>query len=157
MNAYKSRPLKYPWPSMLYTLALLIALGLHRLFPLQVVNEGRTWLQILGVLLFVAGLALIFWALRKLLHHRTSILSTRRTSHLVTSGPFRLTRNPVYLGYALVMLALGLIASCAWMIAASLITATLIHLYVIRREEKHLLARFGFEFERYCRRTRAWI
>ena len=157
MNAYRSRPLKYPWPSTLYIVALLAAFGLQKVFPLEIMQGGRLWLQFGGGLLFTFGMVLIVWALKTLLQHRTSILSTRSTSHLVTSGPFRLTRNPVYLGYTLAILALGMLMGCAWTIAASILTAAVIHLYVIRREEQHLLARFGFDFERYCRRTRAWI
>ena len=39
----------------------------------------------------------------------------------------------------------------------ALVAAVATHFYVIRKEEMHLLARFGYEFERYCRRTRVWI
>ena len=46
-------------------------------------------------------------------------------------------------------------SSLSYLNVPAIISAAVTHLYVIRREEKHLLARFGFEFERYCRRTRA--
>jgi protein-S-isoprenylcysteine O-methyltransferase Ste14 len=157
MNAYRSRPLKYPWPSIVYVTALCSAYALHRIYPLAVLDNQRFWLWTAGGFAFLLGISLIFWALKTLLRHHTSVLSTRSTAHLVTSGPFRLTRNPVYLGYTLIMLSLGLMTGSFWLIAASVVSGALIHLYVIRREEKHLLARFGFEFERYCRRTRAWI
>ena len=157
MNAYRSRPLTYPWPSTFYILALGAAFGLQTFFPLQIMPSGRIWLLLAGGLLVILGPALIISALRALMHHHTSILSTRSTNHLVTSGPFRLTRNPVYLGYTLTILGVGLLTACPWTIAAAMMTAALIHVFVVRREEKHLLARFGFDFERYCRRTRAWI
>jgi protein-S-isoprenylcysteine O-methyltransferase Ste14 len=157
MNAYRSRPLKYPWPSILYVAALCSAFALQKMYPLAILDDQRFWLRATGGLTFLVGISLIFWALKTLFRHRTSVLSTRSTAHLVTSGPFRLTRNPVYLGYTLIVLSLGLMTGSFWLIGASVVSAALIHLYVIRREEKHLLARFGFEFERYCRRTRAWI
>lgn len=157
MNAYRNRPLKYPWPSMLYIAALAVAFGLQKLFPLQMPLDGGIWLRLGGALLLISSVALVAWALKTLLQHQTSILSTRPSSYLVTSGPFRLTRNPVYLGYALMILAVGLLMSCSWTIGASILTAALIQHYVIRREEQHLLARFGYDFEHYCRRTRAWI
>lgn len=157
MNAYRNRPLKYPWPSTLYIAALAVAFSLQKLFPLHMPMDGRIWLKLLGALLLLSGVALVIWALKTLLQHQTSILSTRPSSFLVTSGPFRLTRNPVYLGYTLIILASGLLLSCSWTIGASILTAVLIQYYVVRREEQHLLARFGFDFEHYCRRTRAWI
>ena len=78
-------------------------------------------------------------------------------SHLVTSGPYRFSRNPVYLGYALVMLGAGLVTGSLWLVAGTVVTVAVTHAWIVRSEEKHLLARFGFEFECYCRRTRPWI
>ena len=101
--------------------------------------------------------ALVVWGYAKLIRHRTALLSSSPTTHLVTSGPYRFTRNPVYLGYTLAMLGGGLFLGNYWMAVIAALTALVTHAWIIRSEEKHLLARFGFEFECYCRRTRAWI
>ena len=55
------------------------------------------------------------------------------------------------------MLGAGLFLGNFWMAIIAAFTAIITHAWIIRSEEKHLLARFGFEFECYCRRTRAWI
>ncbi|MBL0375081.1 isoprenylcysteine carboxylmethyltransferase family protein [Rhizobium sp. KVB221] len=157
MNAYRIRPLKYPWPPVFYVVAVAVALGISKFVPLHIVEQKRLWLQACGATLFLIGVGIALWAFLTLLSHHTSVLSTSACNRLVTCGPFRVTRNPIYLGYTLVTLSLGLITANGWIIAAAIISAAVTHLYVIRREEKHLLARFGFEFERYCRRTRAWI
>jgi protein-S-isoprenylcysteine O-methyltransferase Ste14 len=157
MNAYRVKPLKFPWTPVVYAVAVLLALVLHRINPLEIAPDWAMPGQGLGVLCAAAGVWLVAWGYAKLLRYRTALLSSSPTTHLVTSGPYRYTRNPVYLGYTLAMLGAGLVTGNLWMTVIAALTAVLTHAWIIRSEEKHLLARFGFEFECYCRRTRAWI
>ena len=55
------------------------------------------------------------------------------------------------------MIGGGLMTGNLWIVISAALTAIVTHAWIIRSEERHLLARFGFEFECYCRRTRAWI
>lgn len=157
MNAYQKRPLKYSWTPVLYLTAVLLAGWLNMILPAEIFGQARALPLVAGIAIMLAAIAIGIWALKALLESGTTTRATRPASHLVTSGPFRFSRNPIYLGYTLVTLSLGLISGNGWYLAAALLTAVLTHAWVIRREERHLLARFGFEFERYCRRTRAWI
>ena len=157
MNAYRIRPLKYPWPTVFYLVAVLAALGLERILPLNLPEHRQLLLQISGAIIGLSGFYLIFWASITLYRHRTAMLSNRSAARLVICGPFRFTRNPIYLGYTLLTLGTGLFTGIGWIAIAAIAAATATHLYVIRKEEMHLLARFGYEFERYCRRTRVWI
>lgn len=157
MNAYRIRPVKYPWPTFFYIIAILAAYGLQRIAPLTLPDRHVLLLQILGGAMGLFGAYLVIWATIMLFRSRTALLSSRSAARLVIAGPFRYTRNPIYLGYTLLTIGCGIYADNGWIIMAALIAATLTHLYVIRKEEMHLLARFGYEFERYCRRTRVWI
>ena len=157
MNAYRVKPMKFPWTPVVYLVAVFVALVLHRINPLEIVADWLLPLQALGVISAAVGIWLVFWGYAKLLRYRTALLSSSPTTHLVTSGPYRYTRNPVYLGYTLAMLGAGLFTGNLWMSVIAALTAVVTHAWIIRSEEKHLLARFGFEFECYCRRTRAWI
>ena len=157
MNAYRVKPMKFPWTPVVYLAAVLLALALQRTIPLQIAPGRALLLEVAGVAIAGAGIWLVLWGYTKLIRHRTALLSSSPTTHLVTSGPYRFTRNPVYLGYTLAMLGSGLLLANFWMAIIAALTAIVIHAWIIRSEEKHLLARFGFEFECYCRRTRAWI
>jgi len=157
MNAYRVKPMKFPWTPVVYLVAVFVALVLHRINPLEIAADWLLPLQALGVISAAVGIWLVFWGYAKLLRYRTALLSSSPTTHLVTSGPYRYTRNPVYLGYTLAMLGAGLFTGNLWMSVIAALTAVVTHAWIIRSEEKHLLARFGFEFECYCRRTRAWI
>ena len=157
MNAYRVKPLKFPWTPVVYLAAVALALLFGRISPMEIDAAWRLLMQALGVSGAAAGIWLVFWGYANLIRYRTALLSSSTTSHLVTSGPYRFTRNPVYLGYTLVMLGAGFFTGNLWMVLASAMTAAITHAWIVRSEEKHLLARFGFEFECYCRRTRAWI
>lgn len=157
MNAYRVRPLNFPWTPFVFAAAILIAIALDRVFPLELMDGWHVTFFVTGTIASALALWLGLWGFVKLYQGGTALLSSSPATHLVTSGPYRFTRNPVYLGYTLGTLGAGMITCNAWLIAAAIVTAGITHAWIIRREERHLLARFGFEFERYCRRTRAWI
>jgi protein-S-isoprenylcysteine O-methyltransferase Ste14 len=95
--------------------------------------------------------------MKTLIERHTAVLPHRRSSHLVTCGPFRLTRNPIYLGYTIMMVGCGLITLNPWFFIMASLAVALTTAFAVRNEELHLLSRFGFEFERYCRTTSRWI
>lgn len=158
MNAYRLRPLNFPWPPLLYGAAFVAAILLDHMVgrvPVAVMTGPLTWLA--GGLTAVFALTLDIWAVRTLMEFHTTIMPHRCACRLVTTGPFRFTRNPIYLGYTLMMIALGLLTGNPWFFLAAPAAAVATTLMAIRCEEMHLLARFGVDFERYCRRTRRWI
>ena len=158
MNAYRLKPLKYPWPPLLYGLAIAAALLLERYVGLlpSVPSDGYLFWTI-GGLLVVIAVTLDVWAIRTLLVSHTTVMPNRCAQRLVTNGPFRLTRNPIYLGYTLMTIAFGFLTGNSWFFVAAAAAAVVTTMVAIRCEEMHLLARFGIDFERYCQQTRRWI
>lgn len=157
MNAYRTKPLSFPWPPLLYGMAALMALVLVRVYPITVTHE-RGWLSwVSGAALILSAVFLDFWAIKTLLDRHTAVLPHRCATCLVTCGPFRFTRNPIYLGYTLVMIGVGLMTLNPWFFIMAIVAVALTTLIAVRNEERHLLSRFGFEFERYCRQTARWI
>ena len=157
MNPYRQKPLRYPWPPVIYASVLLTAWMAHKIEPLAMGWANPFWMKSAGIALLVTGVALDIWAIATLYRHHTTALPNRCAQYLVTCGPFRISRNPTYLGYTLAALGLGAFFDNGWMVAGALISAMITHAVVIRREEMHLLARFGYDFERYRRSTRSWL
>lgn len=157
MNAYRNKPLKFPWPPVVYGLAVLAALALGRYFPMEAGSQAGTVQFVAGCILIATGIGLDLWAVKTLLENHTTVMPHRCTTRLVTSGPFHLTRNPIYLGYTLLMAGLGLVLHNPWFLVTGIIAIALTTVYSIRKEERHLLSRFGFEFELYCRNVTRWI
>lgn len=157
MNAYRIKPLRFPWAPVYYLAAGLTAAGCGAFLPMSNVRHGHVLALSVGLLLALTGVSLVVWAIGVLLSHRTPVLPIASARHLVTCGPFRISRNPIYLGYTLVLAALALGTENVWFAIFGIAAAVATNLVAVKAEEKHLLARFGIEFERYCQRTRRWI
>jgi protein-S-isoprenylcysteine O-methyltransferase Ste14 len=140
-------------PCCLWALPLLaILLNLASPFPLEFAGS-RT----LGILLIAAALGIDLWAMRTLHEAKTTIMPHRGSSHLVANGPFGYSRNPIYLANMVLLAGMGFVSMNAWFVLLAPVDGVLTHLLAIRREELHLLARFGYQFEDYCRKVRRWI
>ncbi|AVA21667.1 methyltransferase family protein [Rhizobium sp. LEGMi198b] len=157
MNAYRSKSLSFPWPPLIYSLAVITALYLNQDYPVRMSYLGALIAWGIGALLTVVAVTLNVWAVKTLFESGTTVLTQRCTAHLVTKGPFRFSRNPTYLGYTLLTAGLGLVIGNLWFVTMAAVAAALTTPLVIRCEEMHLLSRFGCEFEFYCKRTRRWI
>jgi protein-S-isoprenylcysteine O-methyltransferase Ste14 len=157
MNAYRAKPLTYPWPPVLYAVAMLVAVALGRLAPISVVHSNGWVPWLAGFILIALAVSLDIWAMKTLIERHTAVLPHRCSSHLVTCGPFRFTRNPIYLGHTTIMVGCGLVTLNPWFFITASLSVAVITAFAIRNEELHLLSRFGFEFERYCRATSRWI
>ena len=157
MNAYRMKPLAFPWPPLLYALALTAAFLLQAHAPLAVAENHVLAARVVGGVLIASAIALDIWAMRTLLDCHTTIMPNRCSTYLVTSGPYRFTRNPIYLGYTLATAGIGLVLLNPWCLVVAIPAALATHLVAVRREELHLLSRFGIDFERYCHATARWI
>jgi len=151
----KSRPNAIPWPPLIYTVACLCGVLLERSVPTGVLLPR--WLVIAGRALMALGLGLDFWAMATMMLARTNILPNRTAGHLVTSGPFAFTRNPIYLGNTLLMLGIGLAWGAPWFLPLGFVAAFLVEKLAIRREEAHLAIRFGPEWASYSATTPRWL
>ncbi len=132
-----------------------MGLLLDHLVPLPPLPRGPS--RILSALLVVPGLGLTLWSLWLFLRARTSPLPMRPATALVRSGPYRWTRNPMYLGLLLLYLGVALLFDVTWALILAPAVVILVGILVIRREEKYLEARFGEEYRRYMGAVRRWI
>lgn len=95
-----------------------------------------------------------------MLHFRrakTSMVPMKPTTALVTSGPYRLTRNPMYLGMAVLYVALALALGVIWALAVLPFVIFAVDRLVIAREEPYLERKFGEQYRQYKGRVRRWV
>lgn len=158
MTAVETRPNTLPWPPIVYVAAVAAAIVLNWLVPLPWIPGP------LGELLFAVGwlvvggaLAIDITAMRTMARAKTTIMPHRGSDHLVTSGPFSFTRNPIYLGNTMLMIGIGLIAGIAWFILLAPVAAFVTQKLAIEREERHLEIRFGKKYRDYAKKVRRWI
>jgi len=144
-------------------LVYLAAFGLgglaDRLWPWPLAESWAVLdaLRWAGFAALAAGLALDSWSLLHFLRARTSALPFRPASAIVARGPYRFTRNPMYLGMTLTLAGVGLLLGRTWILLAALAGALVMDRYAVRREERYLERRFGAEYVDYARRVRRWL
>ncbi|SEO43276.1 Protein-S-isoprenylcysteine O-methyltransferase Ste14 [Salinihabitans flavidus] len=136
--------------------ALVLAWVQAEHFPLGL-SFGGGWADLAGGLLAGGGIVLMLLAVYEMRRQRTTVVPHRDADHLVTSGIFSRSRNPIYLGDMLVLL--GLILTWDAVLSLPLVP---IFLWVIERrfvipEENRLRRKFRADFARYCEKTRRWL
>lgn len=131
----------------------LAGLALGRLLPVGL----PLVLRALGWFLIGAGVALMLWAAMTMRRARTTVMPGRQPDALVTDGPFRFSRNPIYLGDLILLGGLMLSVSAPMGLMVLPGFAYLLQSRFIRHEEKVILAKFGADFESYKARVRRWL
>lgn len=148
-------------PPFVYLLAFLVFYWVDRaLLPVGLGRlsggDGRV-ATIAGGCVLGLGLALDAWSLGRFWRAGTSALPFRPASRFVAVGPYRFTRNPMYLGITLGVIGLGFLLDSAWVLLAAFVGAAAIHAFVIPREERYLERRFGTSYLDYKQRVRRWL
>lgn len=150
------RPATLVLPPLPYALALYAAWRLDReVWPLPL-DLGAVG-PVLGWLLVGGGLFLFAWTLFTFWRHHTTVNPYQAASSLVQDGPFRFSRNPIYVGDWLIFAGVMLLLHTLWPLAFAPLVWLIIRFGVIRHEEVHLEALFGEAFVAYKRRVRRWL
>ena len=143
-------------PALGLLLGLLAGVGLDFLRPLP----GTPWSLDLrlgfGLPPLLVSLALAGWGLFSLRAARTPFEPGHTPRALVVAGPFRFSRNPLYLAQILLLAGLGLTAF-PWLLPIAVLQFLLLDRVAIPREEQALAATFGEDFASYCASVRRWI
>jgi protein-S-isoprenylcysteine O-methyltransferase Ste14 len=142
-------------PPLIYAVGLGLGFGLDALLPEATlpppVRIG------LGGALLLAALGLLRWWIGSFRRARTPIPPNQPTTALVTDGPFRLTRNPAYLAFALMFAGIALLADAPWALLPLPAVLVLMQEGVIKREEQYLERRFGQQYLDFKARRRRWV
>jgi protein-S-isoprenylcysteine O-methyltransferase Ste14 len=149
-----SAGVKFP-PPFVYAAAVVGGLLVNRRWPIAI--GGGMLRDVIGGVLVALWLALTFGSIGLFWRRHTSIIPNRPASTLVAAGPYRFTRNPMYVGLALLTAALGILLDTWWPILLLVPALVFIRVAVIAREEEYLRRRFGAEYEAYRRQVRRWI
>ena len=130
-------------------------LGRQLEFEIDGAGAGVVQLAI-GVALIGVGLGLVGWTFRVLAAAGTTFRPDRAPTALVTTGPFRWTRNPIYLGLTAMYFGAALVTNRAWPIVLLPLVLLVLTSAVVHREETYLRETFP-EYDPYARRVRRWL
>ena len=122
--------------------------------PLSIASVATRWI---GVLLAVAFVLWNGWTLWVMATNGTAVLPGGATTLILQSGPFRLSRNPLYVGLVALNVAVALLAHSFWALVFVPIGVVALSWGAIRPEERYLSRKFGAEYETYRARVRRWL
>ena len=145
------------FPPLIYIVALGLGFLLQWLVPLSAGEGWRLAVGVLGYVLIAVGLALMGSAVGLFLRAGTTPNPTQPTTTLVFRGPYRFTRNPMYVGNALVTAGIGLAAHTWWPLVMAIVASAVVRRVVIAREERYLEQKFGASYVEYTKRVRRWL
>lgn len=155
MRDHARRPATLIPPPVVYAVALFAAWGLQREWPLPLelgsYARGITWLLV-GI-----GLAGSLWAVWAVWKNRTTVNPYKAANALVTDGPFRYSRNPIYVSDWFIYAGVTVWLHSLWPLPLALLVYLVMRHWVIAHEEAHLAARFGEDYRDYCARVPRWL
>lgn len=144
-------------PPVLYATGLVIGLVLHALLPIHIASSSGSVVRGAGIALMVIGVLLSASVMRVFGAAGTPVPPYRPTARLVFSGPYRYSRNPDYIGQALLYVGIALVANSWWPLFMLPVVLFVVQRFVVEREERYLEAKFGEEYREYKARVRRWL
>jgi protein-S-isoprenylcysteine O-methyltransferase Ste14 len=141
-------------PPVYFLAGLASIFVLNRWAPVRELLPG--WLALVGLMPLALGIALGFSATTRFHRAGTPLRPGTLMTAFVQEGPYRFTRNPMYLGMTLILLGVALFVGSASPLLVPPAFLALIHLVFVRREERWMEEAFGESYRAYCRRTRRW-
>jgi len=143
-------------PPLAWGLAVIAGLALDWFVPLRFLPAGLP-ARVIGVIVFVVALVLFAWAIVTIIRAGSNVPGNRPTTTIVAGGPYRFTRNPIYLGMFLGLIGLAIAFDSLWLLLMLVPFALVIRYAVVAREEAYLERKFGDVYRGYCARVRRWL
>ncbi|WP_330083871.1 isoprenylcysteine carboxylmethyltransferase family protein [Methylocystis iwaonis] len=151
-------PARAPWPPILIALTILAGLAFDRASGGALAGlVAFPGAPLLGGVIIALALANDIWCAQAFARHKTTILPHRAAAHLVTDGPFRWSRNPIYISHVAVVLGVGLLIGSPFTVLLTPLLAFGLQKLAVEPEERHLAAKFGNDYRAYMARTRRWL
>tara|TARA_B100000941_G_scaffold214334_1_gene157584 strand:- start:1462 stop:1917 length:456 start_codon:yes stop_codon:yes gene_type:complete len=139
-------------------LVTMLCIGIIYLFEIQI-EYSHPNLKTVGIIFLILGLIIIFLAVLKFIKTKTTVDPTRphKTSNLVITGIYKITRNPMYLGMLFLIIAYAIYNNN--IIGCIIIPVFIFYInkFQIEPEEIEMRKKFGESFENYCKKVNRWL
>jgi protein-S-isoprenylcysteine O-methyltransferase Ste14 len=144
-------------PPLFYVLIFIAAVFIQKRIPIPDKLFRSPAIKIVGVILLIAALFFLVRSLRQFLLTKNTLILIKPASSLQTTGVYGMTRNPMYVGLAIVYLGIACLIGNWWNIILFPVLFFIVQEYIIKREEKYLQLEFGQEYSDYKRTVRRWL
>lgn len=142
-------------PPFIYVGAIALGLLLHFVWPVRLVSRAVS--MPLGGTVVLVAVALFLYAVRTLRTAGTPVPGNRPTTTIVRTGPYRWSRNPIYLSFSLLQFGVACWVNSPWLLVTLIPAVALMSFVVIPREEHYLETRFPSDYWPYKTSVRRWL
>ncbi len=142
-------------PPLIFLFSILLGLGFNTLWPVEIFPQAVEFP--VGMFIVVVAVVIFAFSVRKFIKADTPLPPYKPTVLIVRTGPYRYSRNPIYLSMTLLQIGIGIWADNVWILVMLIPALCTMHYGVIAREEKYLEKKFGDEYMNYKRSVRRWI
>lgn len=142
-------------PPLIYLIGFVAGVLLEQIIPFS--DPPRAAASVAGFVVVVMGIALSSASVGRFRKASTSVIPNQPAKTLITSGPYRFSRNPMYVALALAYVGSALIVRMFWPLITLLPVMAMVDRYVVRKEERYLESAFGEEYRRYRASVRRWL
>ncbi len=129
---------------------------LGRVFPVPLAPSNDT-AHALGMSFVIVAFGLFLWSVSTFRGFGERVMPEAETETLVQSGPYRYSRNPIYVAMAMLIVGAGLWTHNAWHLVLLCLCISVMHVGVVLREEAYLLEKLGPEYRDYCERVNRYL
>ena len=158
MNADSAHKSRWEIGEVVFGIPFLVSMAIHFFVPFSLPQGILSQVLIpVGIVLIVIGIGLVVLARREFADFRQPTDPGHPTSKVVKTGVFAISRNPLYLGSALVLLGIALTLNMLWALVMLLLSIVLCHYVLIVPEEQYLTAKFGDEYKEYMTSVHRWL
>src|SRR5258706_15242916 len=157
MENKKDSPGVYIPPPLFYVLTFLVAVFVQKKIPIDDSLFHLQITKIIGILFLVISLFFLVTSLIKFFQSKNTLILIKPASSLQTNGIYSTSRNPMYVGLAIVYLGITCLIGNWWNIILFPLLLLIVQEYIIKREEKYLELEFGNDYEEYTRKVRRWL
>jgi protein-S-isoprenylcysteine O-methyltransferase Ste14 len=144
-------------PPLFYIVIFLAALFIQKKIPLANALFQSQIIKVAGIILLVIALFFSFTSLRQFFLSKNTLIPIKPATSLQTTGIYRISRNPMYVGLAIVYLGLTCLIGNWWNLILFPVLFLIVQEYIIKREEKYLKLEFGEQYTQYKKTVRRWL
>jgi len=147
----------YILPPLFYVLVFIGAVLIQKMIPISDALFHLLATKIAGVIFLITALFFLVRSLRQFFLTKNTLILIKPASSLQTTGIYGITRNPMYVGLAIVYLGVTCFIGNWWNIILFPLLFLIVQEYIIKREERYLNLEFGKEYDEYRRIVRRWL
>ena len=144
--------MKITFPPVILLASIVLQIILLFSFPISVDMSS-----LLGLILILSGISLVFVSFRFMRKMKTTFIPNGTPEVLISSGPFKFSRNPIYLGMLTILVGVAFLMSSLSAIIIAIVFGIIINFTWIAHEEKKLHELFSEDWENYSSKVRRWI